>query len=187
MQDFKIDVWFGCHGPDSILLEKKYELRNHGDILQAQNDFLELIASQYSDVSNTNKYMEKTYIIDYEAYLDDKMLGLTIGENPSELFEIFSAIEELSHLTDERVQLYIELADDFGHMNAVKKVQESLAVNLGNFHSKEFEIGHYFVNKLFSIELPEHIEPYFNYESYGKDLIFNNYTIEIGDYLFFIS
>lgn len=191
MQDFRIDVWFGCYTPDSILLEKKYECRNNNDVLSAQDDFrsyaTQAIKEEMPDLEQIHKYTEKIYIVDYEAYLDDRFLGLKISDNPLELYDIFSAIEELNHLTDERVQLYIELVDDFGHMGAVKKVQDSLAVLLGNFHSREFEVGHYFIHKLFSIEIPDQIQPYFNYEAYGKDLILNNYTLQVGNYMFFID
>lgn len=191
MQDFKIYVWFGCYTPDSILIEKKYECRNNNDVINAQDDFkiffTEIVNKDNPELLNVHKYVEKIYIIDYEAYLNNKLLGLKIGDRPSELYEIFSAMEELDHLTDERVQLYIELADDFNHMDAVKKVQNSLDILIKDLNSKEYEVGHYFVHKLFSIKMPDHLYSYFDYTAYGKDLITSNYTIQVGSYVFFID
>lgn len=197
-QEFKINIWLGCYASynDGYLLDKQYSCSSYEDVEKAMENFKVHVVETmklerpdwYADgYIDEDTYAEELYIADYEAYLGDKFIQLKIGESIGELSDIFDAIEELDHLTDERVSLYVELSQEYSHEEAVQKVQDSLAVELSNTHSKEFDVGYYFAHDLFAIEIPEHIEPYFDYEGYGRDILLNSYTVEVGDYIFFID
>jgi len=114
---------------------------------------------------------EETFITDYET----KIFGLchNLGEHES--------IDELNHLANllEDMQDWeiekFEAAIAYGEYTSSVKDLINLAQNLDCFDlyvevNNEEDLGRYYIDELCALEIPEHIEQYFDYEAYGRDI-----------------
>ena len=124
-----------------------------------------------------NERYEEMFISDYETDVD----GLTVGEYDSieELNELAEAIED----DPEKAAALLY----FGYTTA-----EEIRENLDNVsyittptgaESEEEAIGYYYAEECGCIDIPENLKSYFDYESYGRDIMLEGsfYTAENGD------
>jgi antirestriction protein len=130
---------------------------------------------------------EETFITDYES--DIEGLCRYMGEYES-VDELNYLAALLSDMDDGEIKSF-EAALVYGEYTSNVKGLINLAQNLdcySVYHDVENEedLGHYFVDELCALEIPEHLEPYFNHEAYGRDLdmdISGIFSAQVGGYV----
>lgn len=114
---------------------------------------------------------EEVFITDYETDIED--LCRYMGE--------YESIDELNHLAtlltemDKRDVEKFEAAIAHGEHTGSVKDLINLSQNLDCYDyypdvSDEEDLGRYYIEELCSLEVPEHLEPYFDYETYGRHI-----------------
>lgn len=125
---------------------------------------------------------EEWFISDYDCYVDGLYEILGEYESLDELNYLASKIDEL----DEH---------DYNHFQAAKQVSDytgsikdliNLIDNLDKYEiypgvENYADLGHYYVNELGMVELPDYLVDYFDYEAYGRDMAINE-TGQLTDY-----
>ena len=117
-----------------------------------------------------NEYYEEYFITDYE----NDIVG--IGDVISE----YSSVQALNELAQRLEDLSGDEADKLGAVleyEACRSVSEVLELldKLDEFDlltdvTDDEELGYYYAEEYCSIDIPEHIQPYFDYEAYGRDI-----------------
>ena len=117
-----------------------------------------------------NEYYEEYFITDYE----NEIIG--IGDVISE----YSSVQALNELAQRLEDLSGDEADKLGAVleyEACRSVSDVLGLldKLDEFDlltdvSDDEELGYYYAEEYCSIDIPEHIQPYFDYEAYGRDI-----------------
>ena len=117
-----------------------------------------------------NEYYEEYFITDYEN--DIVGLGDVISEYSSvvALNDLAQRLEELSADDERKLGAVLEY-------EACTSVEEVLALldKLDEFElvigvSDDETLGYYYAEELCSIEIPEHLKNYMDYEAYGRDI-----------------
>ena len=116
-----------------------------------------------SPVSNAREYA----IHDY-----DNFYGYSLGEYPN-----ISELVEAAEFIYEHEELGAELISYFGDIEYAKKAMEDSYQ--GEYTSLE-DYAYHFASD--TMEIPEHIEPYFNYEKFGRDMELSGdiFIVELG-------
>jgi antirestriction protein len=106
------------------------------------------------------------------SYFDYYIYGFDLGEYPS-----ISELVEAAQFTHEHGHLGAELLMHFNDIEYAKKAMEEHYQ--GEYTSLE-DYAYYLVKG--TMEVPENIEPYFDYEKYGRDMELSGdiFIIEIG-------
>ena len=117
-----------------------------------------------------NEYYEEYFITDYE----NDIVG--IGDVISE----YSSVQALNELAQRLEDLSGDEADKLGAVleyEACRSVSEVLELldKLDEFDlltdvTDDEELGYYYAEEYCCIDIPEHIQPYFDYEAYGRDI-----------------
>ena len=117
-----------------------------------------------------NEYYEEYFITDYE----NEIIG--IGDVISE----YSSVQTLNKLAQRLDDLSANDADKLGAVleyEACTSVSDVLELldKLDEFDlltdvNDDEDLGYYYAEEYCSINIPEHIQPYFNYEAYGRDI-----------------
>ena len=117
-----------------------------------------------------NEYYEEYFITDYE----NEIIG--IGDVISE----YSSVQALNKLAQRLGDLSANDADKLGAVleyEACTSVSDVLELldKLDEFDlltdvNDDEDLGYYYAEEYCSIAIPEHIQPYFNYEAYGRDI-----------------
>ncbi len=117
-----------------------------------------------------NEYYEEYFITDYE----NEIIG--IGDVISE----YSSVQALNKLAQRLDDLSANDADKLGAVleyEACTSVSDVLELldRLDEFDlltdvNDDEDLGYYYAEEYCSIAIPEHIQPYFNYEAYGRDI-----------------
>ena len=117
-----------------------------------------------------NEYYEEYFITDYE----NDIVG--IGDVISE----YSSVQALNELAQRLEDLSDDEADKLGAVleyEACRSVSEVLELldKLDEFDlltdvTDDEELGYYYAEEYCCIDIPEHIQPYFDYEAYGRDI-----------------
>ena len=117
-----------------------------------------------------NEYYEEYFITDYE----NEIIG--IGDVISE----YSSVQALNELAQRLEDLSDDEADKLGAVleyEACTSVEEVLAIldKLDEFElvigvSDDETLGYYYAEELGSIDIPEHLKNYMDYEAYGRDI-----------------
>ena len=114
---------------------------------------------------------EEVFITDYKT--DISALHGNIGE--------FESIDELSYLASLLYDMdkdgieKFEAAIGFGeHTNSLQDLI-NLAQNLDGYEyypdiGNEEDLGRFYIEEMCTLEVPEHLEPYIDYEAYGRDM-----------------
>ena len=125
-----------------------------------------------------NERYEEMFITDYETDVD----GLTVGEYDSiqELNDLAEAIENAD--ADAIAALIYE-----GYHTAeeiTNKLDDVYYIGTrdryGNMNLDEF-IGYYLIEDVGVLNIPEELQPYFNYEAYGRDARLNGHFYETSN------
>jgi antirestriction protein len=117
-----------------------------------------------------NEYYEEYFITDYE----NEIIG--IGDVISE----YSSVQALNELAQRLEELSDYEADKLGAVleyEACRSVSDVLELldKLDEFDlltdvTDDEELGYYYAEEYCCIDIPEHIQPYFDYEAYGRDI-----------------
>ena len=117
-----------------------------------------------------NEYYEEYFITDYE----NEIIG--IGDVISE----YSSVQALNELAQRLDDLSANDADKLGAVleyEACTSVSDVLELldELDSFDlltdvNDDEDLGYYYAEEYCSIDIPEHIQPYFDYEAYGRDI-----------------
>jgi len=114
---------------------------------------------------------EETFITDYETDIDGLCKHMGEYESVDELNYLAALLEDMDDWEVEK----FEAAIMFGEYTSSVKDLINLTQNLDNYeyysgvHSEE-ELGIYYVEELNALEIPENLEPYFDYREYGRDI-----------------
>ena len=117
-----------------------------------------------------DEYYEEYFITDYE----NEIIG--IGDVISE----YSSVQALNELAQRLEELSDDEADKLGAVleyEACRSVSEVLELldKLDEFDlltdvTDDEELGYYYAEEYRCIDIPEHIQPYFDYEKFGRDV-----------------
>ena len=117
-----------------------------------------------------DEYYEEYFITDYE----NEIIG--IGDVISE----YSSVQALNELAQRLEDLSDDEADKLGAVleyEACRSVSDVLELldELDSFDlltdvNDDEDLGYYYAEEYCSIDIPEHIQPYFDYEAYGRDI-----------------
>ena len=117
-----------------------------------------------------NEYYEEYFITDYE----NDIVG--IGDVISE----YSSVQALNELAQRLEELSDDEADKLGAVleyEACRSVSDVLELldKLDEFDlltdvTDDEELGYYYAEEYRCIDIPEHIQPYFDYEKFGRDV-----------------
>lgn len=117
-----------------------------------------------------DEYYEEYFITDYE----NEIIG--IGDVISE----YSSVQALNELAQRLEELSDDEADKLGAVleyEACRSVSDVLELldKLDEFDlltdvTDDEELGYYYAEEYRCIDIPEHIQPYFDYEKFGRDV-----------------
>ena len=117
-----------------------------------------------------DEYYEEYFITDYE----NEIIG--IGDVISE----YSSVQALNELAQRLEELSDDEADKLGAVleyEACRRVSDVLELldKLDEFDlltdvTDDEELGYYYAEEYRCIDIPEHIQPYFDYEKFGRDV-----------------
>jgi len=132
---------------------------------------------------------EEIFITDYETAVDG--LHGCLGE-----YESIDELNYLASLLDDMEEWELEkftAAVDFGEYNSAKDLI-NLAGNLDCFElypgiEDEEDLGRFYIEEMCTLEVPEHLEQYIDYEAYGRDMnmdedgrfVDGGYVVRTGD------
>jgi len=132
---------------------------------------MEDVKSLLSRIGVDGVMYEETFITDYETDIEGLCKYLGEYESVDELNYLASIIEDMDDWEIEK----FEAAIAYGERTESTKDLINLAQNLDCYDlyrevSDEEDLGRYYIDELCMLEIPEHIEPYFDYEAYGRDI-----------------
>ena len=117
-----------------------------------------------------NEYYEEYFITDCENYI--------IGLN--DVISEYSSVQALNSLAQRLEELSDDESNKLGAVleyEACTSVDEVIAIldKLDEFDliegiSDDEELGYYYAEECGSIDIPEHLRSYFDYEAYGRDI-----------------
>ena len=118
---------------------------------------------------------EEILISDYRTDIDGLCVYLSEYENVDELNYLAALLEDME---DYKYEKFVAAIDYGEHVSSVKDLI-NLTHNLDNYEiypgvENEEDLGRWYVEELGMLEVPEHLENYFDYEAYGRDTHFNN-------------
>lgn len=128
-----------------------------GDILISRIDSdIEYISDSCDYILNYFKYIEGS--ADLLKRLNNWLLQLKENIYEHEI-DIINALHSNCMIKSHKVEDIVNQIEDIAYYY-IDYIKDNT----------DFNIGHYAVNELEIIEVPEHIEPYFDYECYGRNL-----------------
>ena len=114
---------------------------------------------------------EEWFITDYDCYVDGLYEMLGEYENLDELNYLASKLEELDDHDYEHFQAAMQVSDYTGSV----KDLINLIDNLDKYEiypgvEDYSDLGHYYIDEVGIMEIPEHLANYIDYEAYGRDV-----------------
>lgn len=91
---------------------------------------------------------------------------------------VLEFIENASLSDLANMDAYIEIVD--GNYATWDSVIEWHGENYQCEYKDDYDFGHYMAHEVGCLDIPEEVQPYFNYERYGRDMLMSGYTL-IGD------
>lgn len=125
---------------------------------------------------------EEWFISDYDCYVDGLYEMLGEYESLDELNYLASKIDELDEHDYNHFRAAMQVSDYTGSIKDVI----NLIDNLDKYEiypgvENYADLGHYYVNELGMVDLPDYLVDYFDYEAYGRDMAINE-TGQLTDY-----
>jgi antirestriction protein len=130
---------------------------------------------------------EEIIITDYRTNIDGLCTHLSEYENIDELNHLSAVMSDMDDSELEKFAAAIAYGE---HTSSVKDLI-NLTQNLDNYEfypgvESEEDLGRYYVDELGALKIPEHLESYFDYEAYGRDMHFNGggvFSQQCGGYI----
>lgn len=162
-------------------LGKYNEGRLVGEWLKLPTD-TETVQALFSRIGIDGVRYEEFFITDFESAIPGLHRYFGEFESLDELNYLAALVEEL----DDPAKF--EAALEYGnHSGSVQEII-NLTQNLDCYElyagvDSEEALGYYFADELNAIDIPEHIQPYFDYEAYGRDLALEGGEFVSGGYI----
>lgn len=152
-----------------------------GEWLKLPTD-TETVQALFSRIGMDGVRYEEFFITDYESAIPGLHRYLGEYESLDELNYLASLVEELDDVATFEAALKYS-----NHTNNAKDII-NLTQNLDCYQfypgiEDEEDLGYYFADELNAINIPEHIQPYFDYEAYGRDLAMEGGEFVGGGYI----
>ena len=117
---------------------------------------------------------EEIFITDYDIEIPGLYDRLGEYESIDELNYLAALLEELDDGELEKFSAAVE----YGEYTGSVKDLINLAQNLDCYEfypgvDDDEDLGYYLVDEMGMLDIPEHIQPYFDYEAYGRDISIN--------------
>jgi len=117
---------------------------------------------------------EEWFISDYDCYVDGLYEKLGEYENLDELNYLASKLDELDDHDYNHFQAAMQISDYTGSIKDVI----NLIDNLDKYEiypgvEDYSDLGHYYIDEVGVMEIPEHFANYIDYEAYGRDVAIN--------------
>ena len=133
---------------------------------------------------------EEIFITDYET--DIPGLRGCLGENESidELNYLAALLDDMPKWEAEKFAAAMEFGEHTGSVRDLINLTQNL--DCFEFYSgieNEDDLGRYYIEEMCTLEIPEHLENYIDYEAYGRDMSMDDnghfvdggYIVENGD------
>ena len=117
-----------------------------------------------------NEYYEEYFITDYENEIIG--LGDVISEYSSvvALNDLAQRLETLSDADTDKLGAVLEYEACRSVSDVLELLDELDDFDLLADVNDDEDLGYYYAEEYCSIAIPEHIQPYFDYEAYGRDI-----------------
>jgi len=117
---------------------------------------------------------EEWFISDYDCYVDGLYEKLGEYENLDELNYLASKLDELDDHDYNHFQVAMQISDYTGSIKDVI----NLIDNLDKYEiypgvESNADLGHYYIEELGMMEVPDYLADYIDYEAYGRDVAIN--------------
>ena len=114
---------------------------------------------------------EEWFITDYDCYVDGLYDLLGEYANLDELNYLASKLDDMSQDEYERFQAAMEIGDHTGSIQELINLTESLDCYdvYPDIHDHD-DLGRYYIEELDTMQVPEHLRNYIDYEAYGRDI-----------------
>ena len=117
---------------------------------------------------------EEWFISDYDCYVDGLYEKLGEYENLDELNYMASKLDELDDHDYNHFQAAMQISDYTGSIKDVI----NLINNLDKYEiypgvESNADLGHYYIEELGMMEVPDYLADYIDYEAYGRDVAIN--------------
>jgi len=117
---------------------------------------------------------EEWFISDYDCYVDGLYEKLGEYENLDELNYMASKLDELDDHDYNHFQAAMQISDYTGSIKDVI----NLIDNLDKYEiypgvESNADLGHYYIEELGMMEVPDYLADYIDYEAYGRDVAIN--------------
>lgn len=122
---------------------------------------------------------EEWFITDYDCYVDGLYDELGEYESLDELNYLASKLEELGDTEYEHFQAAMQISDYTGSIKDLINLTDNLDKYdvLSGIEDYD-DLGRYYIEELGTMEVPEHLRNYIDYEAYGRDIALD----EISDF-----
>lgn len=114
---------------------------------------------------------EEWFISDYDCYVDGLYDKLGEYESLDELNYLASKLDEMSQSEYEQFQAAMELGDHTGSVQEIINLTKNLDCYdvYPDIHDHD-DLGRYYIEELETMEIPEYLRNYIDYEAYGRDI-----------------
>lgn len=118
-----------------------------------------------SDEPDENgRYYEEWFITDYESNI-----GISIGEY-DDVYALNSTLEEIEDADETAVRVLLE--DGYDLDEVADKIDDVCYIcTPSTFETDEEAVAYYFIHECGCLDIPENLQNYFDYESYGRDIM----------------
>ena len=125
---------------------------------------------------------EEWFITDYDCYVDGLYDKLGEYESLDELNYLASKLDEMSQGEYEQFQAAMEIGDHSSSVQEIINLTENLdCYDIYPGVHDHNDLGRYYIEELDSMQVPEHLQNYIDYEAYGRDVALD----EAGDFTSF--
>ena len=114
---------------------------------------------------------EEWFITDYDCYVDGLYDLLGEYANLDELNYLASKLDDMSQDEYEQFQAAMAIGDHTGSVQELINLTENLDCYdvYSDIHDHD-DLGRYYIEELDTMQVPEHLSNYIDYEAYGRDI-----------------
>lgn len=117
---------------------------------------------------------EEVFITDYETTVAGLAKHMGEYESVDELNYLAALLDDMD---DSELEKFVAAVEYGEHTSSVKDLI-NLTENLDNYEfypgvENEEDLGRWYIEEMSALEVPEHLENYFDYEAYGRDIHLN--------------
>ncbi|MCL2837634.1 MAG: antirestriction protein ArdA [Oscillospiraceae bacterium] len=135
----------------------------------------EKLQACFKRIELDGKRYEECFITDYDSNYSGLCNNLGEYESINELNYLAVQIDDMNGGDKEK---FFAVTESGEHTSSVKDLI-NLIENIDCYDyfpnvNNEKDLGYYFADEMCEVEIPENIQPYFDYEAYGRDISIND-------------